>query len=174
MPLDVFVDESVRRTYVLCAVRVDPRGLAASRSAVRALLLRGERRIHFSKESDRRRRELLARLCDHGFDVALYTAPAHDPTARASLVTLLVDDLGEELHRLVFESRAAGDVADQRHLIELHRAGRFPDHATYEHLRPHEEPLLWVADAVAWSHGAGGDWTRRIAPMVRLVRKHEA
>jgi hypothetical protein len=174
MPLEVFVDESVRRTYVLCAVRVDPRDLAAARSAVRALLLRGERRIHFSKESDRRRRELLARLCDHGFDVALYSAPAHDRTARAGLVALLVDDLGDELHRLVFESRNAGDVDDQRQLIDLHRTGHFPDHATYEHLRPHEEPLLWVADAVAWAHGAGGDWPRHIAPMIRIVRQHEA
>ena len=157
MPLEVFVDESVRRTYVLCAVRVDPRELVAARTAVRSLLLSGERRIHFSKESNRRRRELLARLCDHGFDVALYAAPARDRTARAALVALLVDDLGGELHRLVFESRNAGDVDDQRQLIDLRRTGRFPANATYEHLRPHEEPLLWVADAVAWAHGAGGD-----------------
>ena len=59
-------------------------------------------------------------------------------------------------------------------MAEMTGTGRFPDHATYEHLRPHEEPLLWVADAVVWAHGAGGDWPRRIAPMVSLVREQGA
>ena len=171
MAVDVFVDESVRRDYVLSAVRVDPRDLSTARSYVRKLLLGGERRIHFSKESNRRRRELLARLSDHGFDVALYAAPAHYPLARQRLLTQLVADVGAELHRLVLESRDAGDVADQRHLIDLHRGGLFPDTATYEHLRPHEEPLLWVADALAWSYGAAGDWHRRIETMVTLVHE---
>jgi hypothetical protein len=36
----------------------------------------------------------------------------------------------------------------------------------YEHLKPHEEPLLWVPDAVAWCYGNGGDWRRRVAPLV--------
>jgi hypothetical protein len=29
-----------------------------------------------------------------------------------------------------------------------------------------ELSALWVSDAVAWCHGAGGDWLRRIAPLV--------
>jgi hypothetical protein len=172
MPSDVFVDESVRNDYVLCAVRVDPRDLRDARSFVRSLRLGGERRIHFSKESNQRRRELLARLCDHGFDVSLYRAPAHDPLARARLLTMLVEDHGGDLHRLVLESRGAGDVADQRHLIDLRRSGLLPDTATYEHLRPHEEPMLWVADAIAWSYGATGDWKRRIEAMLTAVRQY--
>ncbi len=172
MPLEVFVDESVRREYVLCAVRVDPRHLKSARSSVRKLLLGGERRIHFSKESNQRRREVLASFADHGFDVAVYVAPSSDRQAREHLLSLLIDDLGSELHRLILESRDAGDAADRRHLIDLHRSGRFPDNATYEHLRPHEEPLLWVADAVAWAYGAAGDWHRRIETMVTVVREH--
>jgi hypothetical protein len=31
------------------------------------------------------------------------------------------------------------------------------------HLPPHGDPLLWVADALAWSHSAGGAWRARIA-----------
>lgn len=172
MPLVVFVDESVRANYVLCAVRVDPRDLSAARSFLRKQLLAGERRIHFAKENRRRRRELLASFCAHGFDTALYTAPAHDRFARTRLLGLLVDDTGDELHRLVLESRDVRDAEDQRDIIRLHLTGRFPDTATYEHLRPHEEPLLWVADAVAWAHGAGGDWHRRSATMVSVVREH--
>lgn len=43
--------------------------------------------------------------------------------------------------------------------------------ATYEHLAPHEEPLLWVADGVAWAWGAGTDWRRRVAPLLADVRR---
>jgi len=31
------------------------------------------------------------------------------------------------------------------------------------------EPLLWIADATAWCVGAGGDWARRIAPVLAGV-----
>jgi hypothetical protein len=34
---------------------------------------------------------------------------------------------------------------------------------------PDEEPLLWVSDAVAWAMGAGGDWRRRVEPMIDEV-----
>ncbi|AYD91032.1 hypothetical protein D4740_02890 [Actinomyces sp. 2119] len=33
---------------------------------------------------------------------------------------------------------------------------------TYDHLRDHEEPLLWLADAISWSWNKGGEWRRRL------------
>jgi hypothetical protein len=31
------------------------------------------------------------------------------------------------------------------------------------HTRPHDEPLLWIADAIAWAYGRkGGFWTSEI------------
>jgi hypothetical protein len=65
-------------------------------------------------------------------------------------------------------------LSDAGAVINLQRLGRFPENATYEHLRPHEEPPLWVADDVAWFHGAGADWSRRIETMVTMVREIEA
>jgi hypothetical protein len=38
-----------------------------------------------------------------------------------------------------------------------------------EHLQPHQEPALWIPDAVAWSHGAGGVWRARVSPLVECV-----
>lgn len=40
---------------------------------------------------------------------------------------------------------------------------------TYEHLPSTAEPLLWIFDTVAWCHGAGGDWRRRVEPVVAQV-----
>lgn len=35
-------------------------------------------------------------------------------------------------------------------------------------MKGHEEPLLAIADVVAWAYGAGGDW-RRIESIVEKV-----
>ena len=42
-------------------------------------------------------------------------------------------------------------------------------HLDYQHVGPHQHPLLWVSDAVAWSYTNGGDWLRRVSPMVDEV-----
>ena len=36
----------------------------------------------------------------------------------------------------------------------------------FEFARRNEEPLLWLADAIAWCEGRGGDWLRRSASMI--------
>ena len=36
----------------------------------------------------------------------------------------------------------------------------------YRHVTPHEHPLLWVSDAVAWCYSNGGDWIRRVEAIV--------
>lgn len=42
----------------------------------------------------------------------------------------------------------------------------------YRHVAPHEHPLLWISDAVAWCYSRGGDWIRRAEPLVeaRVLR----
>jgi hypothetical protein len=58
-----FVDESQRgRTYYVGAVLVPTSALASCRRALRQLLCRGERRIHFNNEASARRRELLSAM----------------------------------------------------------------------------------------------------------------
>jgi hypothetical protein len=39
----------------------------------------------------------------------------------------------------------------------------------FDHRPSRGEPLLWAADAVAWAVGAGGDWKRRIDPVVTVA-----
>jgi hypothetical protein len=39
----------------------------------------------------------------------------------------------------------------------------------YEHFRPHEEPLLSVADAVAWAYGAGGHWRTMVEQSIDKI-----
>ena len=44
-----------------------------------------------------------------------------------------------------------------------------PGAPAYVHLPAHQEPLLWSADALAWAYGAGGDWRRRVDPLLDMA-----
>jgi hypothetical protein len=116
--MHVFVDESERpNAYLLGAALVaDPGELGRLRTGLADLRRPGQRRFHFAKESEGRRRALLAALVSTGIRARVYSCP--DATGEARIACLTV------------------------------------------------EPLLWVADAVTWAVGAGGDWRRRVAPML--------
>jgi hypothetical protein len=138
------------------------------RTLLRSLLLPGERRLHFQAERDKRRREVLARLCDAGVRAKVYESRGRPDAARAAALLRLTDDLVKlDARRLVLESR--GSTADHRDRQVLARVLGPGPVLSYAHLRPHEEPLLWVPDAIAWSYGAGGEWRRRVASVVDEV-----
>ncbi|MFD6159000.1 hypothetical protein ACFWF7_07520 [Nocardia sp. NPDC060256] len=174
MAIHAFVDESIRRDrYLLCAALIPPERLAAARSLVRGLCLPGQRRWHFAKEPDTRRRLILAAMarCE-GVRVAIFVGRGIEVRARdecmARLVTHLVDLKAE---RLVIESRESLDHRD-RHCIAgvLRKASA---DLPYVHMLPHCEPGLWWPDAVAWAFGAGGVWKAMVAPLVQDVYEVE-
>jgi hypothetical protein len=35
---------------------------------------------------------------------------------------------------------------------------------------PYGDPLLWIADEVAWCSSAGGAWRQRIDPIITISR----
>jgi len=171
--VQVFVDESIRgETYMLCAVRFRPGDLLAARNAMRALCHHGRRRVHMVKESASARREILARVCELPGAARIYVADGHPVPTRANCLAGLLDDLctlDPPARRLTLESMEGQDHRD-REVIVRGRYGRpVLDALTYEHMRGHEEPLLAVADVIAWAYGAGGDWRRRAEAVTEKV-----
>ncbi|GLY53819.1 hypothetical protein [Lentzea sp. NBRC 102530] len=165
-----FVDESRRgATYLVVAVVVRPRELDAVRTALRRLVRSGQRRVHFKKESDSRRRELVSRLRDMCLRAAVWTVrDSDDVRARRlclSAAATWLQELG--VTRLAIESCAHQDTRDRQTLAAVLEKVDGP--FTYEHLRPAEDPVLWASDALAWCFGAGGDWRQRIQPMLDAV-----
>jgi hypothetical protein len=58
-------------------------------------------------------------------------------------------------------------TTDRRVLYRaVHKSG-VQDVLRYEHLRPRDEPLLWIADGAAWCWSQGHVWRDRIRPAVR-------
>ncbi|SDF63636.1 hypothetical protein SAMN05216553_102439 [Lentzea fradiae] len=165
-----FLDESRRgTTYLVVAVVVRPRELDGVRSALRRLVRAGQRRVHFKKESDSRRRELVARMRRMGLRAAVWTVrDSDDIRARRlclSAAATWLQELG--VTRLAVESCAHQDLRDRQTLAAV--LEKVDDPFVYEHLRPAEDPVLWASDAVAWCFGAGGDWRQRVQPMLDAV-----
>jgi hypothetical protein len=166
-----FVDESERGCYLLCATVVPPQAVNQARRALRQLLRQGERRVHFVKEHPSRRREILSALATiPGLRARVYTCRGPAPAARAACLAQLVYDLSAmTATRLVIESREGRDHQDRHTIFAALAENQTASRLAYEHMRPHEEPLLWPSDAIAWAYGAGGDWRRRVESLLEKV-----
>ena len=86
--------------------------------------------------------------------------------ARNACLTAVVERVQwHDVPRLVIESRD-DDREDERHLIRVRQPEPW---LVFEHRRGSAEPMLWVADAIAWAHGAGASWLRLVEPVVEDV-----
>lgn len=164
----LFVDESKSKAYFVAATVVRPESLASARRAVSVLRRAGQRSVHFKSESDSSRNAFLGGAIQAGLSVRLYIARGMpDKVARPLCLERLMDDLiPGRAAKLVLESDASLEQADRRIIARHLRENDTDGSLRYMHCRPHEEPLLWVSDAVAWCHQKGGDWIRRAAPLV--------
>jgi hypothetical protein len=150
--LHAFVDESVRGRYMLCAVLVPSHQVDEIRKLARRLCMPGQRRWHFVDESDRRRRLILDTIArQEAVRTLLYVGDMGSGSREAvrsdcmsALVYNLVDRKAE---RLVIESIEWQDAADRRCIARA--LGKAESRLIYSHMRPHEEPGLWLPDAIA-------------------------
>jgi hypothetical protein len=166
---DAFVDESVRgRRYLMACVMAEARHLPELRMAMRALAV--HERVHFNNESARRKRVVLSAIAEMpiGVFVAI-TQRGHGATefaARNACLTVVVERVQRhDVPRLVIESRD-DDREDERHLVRVRQPEPW---LVFEHRRASAEPMLWVADAIAWAHGAGTNWRLHVESVVEDV-----
>ncbi|MGH7870371.1 MAG: hypothetical protein ACREP9_22690 [Candidatus Dormibacteraceae bacterium] len=171
-PVHVFIDESERGAYLVGAALILPQDLVSLRRTLRALVLPRERTIHFNNESPSRKKQLLARFTATGaIRGRIYTAqhPARSEARKACMTALLQDLAAGDCRRLVIESREGRDKQDRQVIVDQQRQRQGLREMAYDHMRPYEEPLLWIADGLAWGYGAGGDWRSRTASMIEQI-----
>lgn len=152
-----FSDESRRGgTYVVAAVVVETHEVNAMRTSLRQFLRSNQRRVHMSKESPARRTQFLA-LVEQTVSVAhvIEVAIGADTMAQArdrgltALARFLIDE-GVAMWHLEWmvdnvQRRDRQVIASE--LLEDDP----PADLRYDHTPPHDEPLLWAADAVVWA-----------------------
>lgn len=164
--LYAYVDESQRSgRYLLCVVVVEAAEAGRLRRSLRGLLLPGQRRLHFKKESPRRRKMLIDSLVRLAVDATVcqcrLTPGRRAEQARRMCFTSAVRDLQDRgVDSCMFiESRGSLDRIDNETIVAAPRAR---PSVSFGHLMPNEDPLLWLPDCFAWPVGAGGDWLRRM------------
>jgi hypothetical protein len=143
----VFVDETQERGYLIAAAAVLPGGLPAARQTMRSLILPRQRRIHFFKESDARRKQILSVIIGLAPQVVMYDASSHRTakTARPACLAALVKDLAAmNAARLVLELDESVVAVDKKVLYrEIHAQGVNAE-LRYDHLRAAQECLLSI------------------------------
>lgn len=163
-----FVDESARgQKYYVCAAVVVAGEVAEARKLSRSFCVAGQRRWHFAQESPRRRSQILDGIVQFGnIKGWIGVGKGDEVEIRRRCMSKLATDLTElRGERLIIESREGRDDQDRRVLYEvLHSTA-----VVYEHFAAHEDPGLWLADALAWSYGAGGQWRERVRNLVDQV-----
>ncbi|SES27020.1 hypothetical protein [Actinokineospora terrae] len=173
MTLHAFVDESRRNDqYLIAAAVIDPRNLRPLRKLLTGMLMPGQRELHFKKETPTRRKAIISQLAGAEAAVFVYISSCKrgEERARRQSLAQLVDNLVDlQVSRLVLDSREVRD-ADDKLVIRRVLGERSADTAlVYEHLDSTQDALMWIADAAAWCYGAGGDWQRRIGPLLTKV-----
>ncbi len=168
-PTDAFVDESIRGDrYIMSCVLAEARSLRDVRLSMAELALHGQ--VHFRKESARRRPMLIATISAlpiEAFAVLVKRAPgiSHED-ARRDCLRAIVEVLQErEVPRLTLDrTTVAGD--DARTIRRIRSRQTL---LTFEHRASRDEPMLWIADGVAWAVGSRGPWPERLGAVLMKV-----
>jgi hypothetical protein len=125
--VNAYADESARQRYLIAAVLIDAVDQDRTRKLVRELRKPGQRRVHFAKESNSRRRAIVSAVTQLDLRVRVYESDGPDVPARAECLRRLVDDLlilGVD--RLVLETLETQESADRRAIYERLRATGAP------------------------------------------------
>ena len=168
----LFLDESKDGDYILAAALVPNGRQVAFRKVMSQLRFKGAKRLHFAHEKDSQRGKVIAKLLQLDIKFVIYrVAGQREYESRALCIEGIVEDLvRHDVVRIVFESDESLISSDGRQLRTGLLERGLLESVTYDHFRPHEEPVLWAADAIAWCYSRGGDWRKLISPMVLELR----
>jgi hypothetical protein len=168
----VYVDETMARGFAMIAVRLRPNEVVRARQRVRALLLPGQRRLHFVDEKDARRKLIIDVVAELPVTAIVYNAPNAETKQRARrrcLRALVGECAARGDHLLVLERVDSLLGEDKRVIVQTRREHACEDTLRFEHLRAYEECLLWIPDVIAWCWARGGVWRQRVEPLIERV-----
>lgn len=154
-----FVDESLsdsRRdpgVYILAAALCEPVDVDGLRASMTALLLPGQRKLHWRDESHPRRVAIVEAIADAPMAglvvVRVGTASERPERQRRLTMTRLLHELAElGVRTVTLESRGRADDARDRDLLGGLRARKVvTSDLRMDHRRGGDDALLWAADA---------------------------
>ncbi|WP_157671380.1 hypothetical protein [Candidatus Aquiluna sp. UB-MaderosW2red] len=135
----------------------------AARMTLNQLRLKGQRSIHFAKESDSRRMNILKSLLTIPSITTCYVVKGlnrgSEGAARQLCVMATVSELSpSEQYKVIFDLDENFLAADRLTLGRQLRSRQNKTQVIFHHLEPYQEQLLALPDAFAWAFARGGRW----------------
>jgi hypothetical protein len=139
---------------------------------MRALLLPGQRSLHMKNERNRAE-HVLTSIIALKPTVTIYRVSGRCPAmeARGRCIRRLAQDAANlRVSRVVLDTIDSVVERDRSWIIQgARKAGHPVPPFSYHHQKRHEEPLLWIADAVGWAWARSGRLRATVAPIVTVV-----
>jgi hypothetical protein len=160
----LLIDESKAKDYLLCVVEIEANQAPTARLKVGSVRKKRQRLVHFVAESESRRRAILDTYSRLTFKTTIYkVSGAKELDARTACLRAMIEGfVNEESYSLVFDMDENHLVSDRRTIRNALAANGILEFVEYRHKDPHEEILLWLPDAIAWSFARGGVWRSQL------------
>jgi hypothetical protein len=168
MSWTVVADESTQGRYLLAVTIIRNAHVAASRRAVTDLGRSLPHWRHMSQQSDPARSKIVSMIAGLEQRSVVYDAGGDRTSAgrqrqrqrRDSCLRALVADLAGLTGdiRLVLDSHASAQKSDEVTLYQARATHNLINRLRYEHVPEQQEPLILIADAVAWCFAKGAHW----------------
>lgn len=171
---ELFVDESCRTDYLLCAAVVPVADIASARRMMRDLKPKNRDRLHM-KDEGRNRDQIISKFVQmkpidraHIFVGALRGTRRTQRQVRTQCLEALGAYAADNgVTRILVES-CSQDKQDHAAVVGALAARAATDRVRVMIDRPTSHELLWAADLVAWAYGAGGTARNAISPLVTV------
>lgn len=156
----LLIDESKAKNYILCVVTINADLAPAARTIVNRSRKKGQRQVHFVKESSSNKRKILQNFAQVDSRVTFFSISGQSENfSRSACIGALIDSLNpQDKYSLVFDCDESQVNYDKRNLSEAISRRNLEIAVEYRHEEPHKECLLWLPDALAWCFARGGNW----------------
>ena len=171
MPFNTYIDESVRKSFILCLAQVNSSETGEIRKQLRTIRHHKRHFIHMQEESKATQLRISREILQLSISATIIVAgleQVSNSTARSNAMSCAVTKPAfsdSQLVTLDLSNSVARDRQIIREASRLH-GGKFPH---YRHMNSRHEPLLWLPDIVAWCYGRGGPWRDAVEPLVDEV-----
>lgn len=171
MPSSIYVDESVRNSYFLCAVQVDAGKISQLRFKAKALRVSGQSSVHMQTETKSRQSQIASNISSFGIRALLFhvTRPGITDLSARSLALEAMFVKGQIFNAQLITFDTSNSLQQDRRIISEVSRNKGINIPHYRHMNSRHEPLLWLPDIVAWCYGRGGPWRDAIEPLVDEV-----
>lgn len=154
-----YIDESTAlrgddyQEYMVCAAIVDANNAEMVRKALYPLRLPGQLKLHWTDESDNRRRsivETIASVDSMQMIITHRSAPSRktERFRRKCLEQMYYELSDMQIQDVTLESRQkVQNKKDKEHIVALQGQGQCTG-LRIQHVRGGDDPLLWIPDAV--------------------------